>query len=163
MGDWGWIKGKVFQILGKEEMLVEADGKTFYIGEYTTEGIIDGSPFDGWVDAVGTYRYFTVKGASRTVWDCRVTNVEFDYPITLGQFKQLLRAGVELYRWEGTGERCRECRGHGTVLKKETITHTIGNIINRRTVTEVIEKSVKCPRCQGAGFLNRTWKKVKDY
>ena len=163
VGDWGWIKGNVFQILGREEMLVEADGKTFYIGEYTTEGIIDGSPFEGWADAVGTYRYFTVKGASRTVWDCRVTNVEYDYPITLDQFKQLLRAGVELYRWEGTGERCPGCRGYGTVLVKETVTHIIGNIINRRTVTEVIEKSVKCPRCEGAGYLNRTWKKVKDY
>jgi len=163
VGDWGWIKGKVFQILGREEMLVEADGKAFHIGKYSTEGIIDGSPFEGWIEIVGTYRYFTVNGATRTVWDCRVTNVEFNYPITLDQFKQLLRAGVELYRWEGTGERCPECRGYGTVLVKETITHTIGNIINRRTVTEVVEKSVKCPRCNGTGFLNRSWKKVKDY
>jgi len=163
VGDWGWIKGEVFQVLGRAELLVEADDNTFHIGDYPTAGIIDGSPFEGWIEAVGTYRYFTVRGAMRTVWDCRTRDVAFNYPITLDQFKRLLRAGVELYRWEGTGEKCPECHGSGTVLVKKTVTHIIGNIINRRRVTEVVDKYVKCRHCGGTGYVKRTWKKVKDY
>lgn len=161
--DWGWVDGKVFQILGREDLLVEGREKTFHIREYSTTGIVDGSAFRQWIEIVGTYGYKTVSGTTRTVWDCRVKDVDFCYPVKLEQFRRLLRLGVELYRWEGEGERCPECKGRGAVFVKETITQIIGNITRRRTVTEVVTRAVKCKQCNGTGFVGQTWKKMKDY
>jgi len=131
--------------------------------EYSTVGLIDGSAFKQWIEIVGTHSYQAISGATRTVWDCRVKDVDLSYPITLDQFRRVLRLGVELCRWEGEGEQCPECKGYGAMFVKGTITHVVGNITRRRTVTATVMKAVKCTHCNGAGYVGQTWKKVKDY
>jgi len=163
IGDWGWISGTVFQILGFREMLVSAEDKLFHISGYTTDRLIDGSPFEAWITIVGTYRYATVRGGSRTVWDCRVRDMAFTYPITLEQFIELLQAGAELYRWEKEVKKCPECGGSGAVVRQRVVHRIVGNIANRRVVTETVPRRVKCPRCGGRGRISERWVRVKDY
>jgi len=161
-GDWGWIGGKVFQILGPHEMLINAENQLFHIEGFATDRFVDGSPFEAWVIVTGTYRYGTVSGGSRTVWSCRIKDVRFTWPVTLDEFRELLNAGVELHHWEKDVERCPACNGTGTIVRDRLVHRIIGNITRRRIVSDTVQYREKCNQCDGRGRLSKEWVRVQD-
>ena len=148
---------RVAQVLSDEEMLVETGlGKKelVHLKGVSTKNVVDGRDIDCNIVAVGTYRYTTVTGATKQIFDCRPLPL-LPRPLTEEQFVSLLRKGLKLMRLELHREKksspyrlCPRCMGTGkiTVRKKRA------SGMNWEWYTT----SKRCPQCSGRGKVRRS-------